>query len=207
MITFLLQHNNTRPHTSLKTLEYLVSLGWAVLPHSPYSLDLAPSDFQLLRPMKDGLHGEHFTSNDIIMTAVNQWVFSTGAGFYECSMQALAHCWRTCKANGGGCVEKWFIAENLPYQSFMLFVSVVVSMEINRKHYVQSNLWICVPRQLLLIHSGPGKPKDWTPIRLWWKGLSAETWDFLSFPLPLFSCSHWINVTTFKSPDQWKHRN
>jgi len=45
--TFLLQHNNARPHTSLKTVEHIVKLGWTVVPHPPYSPDLAPSDFHL----------------------------------------------------------------------------------------------------------------------------------------------------------------
>ena len=33
--TFLLQHDNARPHTSLKTVEHVVSLGWTVVPHPP----------------------------------------------------------------------------------------------------------------------------------------------------------------------------
>jgi len=71
--------------------------------------------------MKDGLHGEHFTSNDIIMTAVNQWVFTTGAGFYECSIQAHGHCWRKCIANGSDYVGKQnFVAQNLLYQIALL---------------------------------------------------------------------------------------
>ena len=36
------------------------------------------------------------------------WVTSSGAGFYECSQQALVHCWWKCIANGGDCVEKVF---------------------------------------------------------------------------------------------------
>ena len=43
------------------------------------------------------------------------------ADFYECSMQALVHCWRKCIANGGDYVEKLFIvAENLLYQIALL---------------------------------------------------------------------------------------
>jgi len=61
--TFLLQHN-ARSHTSLKTVEHIANLGWTVLPHPPYSPDLAPSDFHMFGPMKDGLHGQHFPSND-----------------------------------------------------------------------------------------------------------------------------------------------
>ena len=55
--TFLLQNDNARPHTSLKTVEHFANLGWTVLTHPPYSLDLAPSDFHLFGTMKDGLRG------------------------------------------------------------------------------------------------------------------------------------------------------
>jgi len=65
--TFLLQHDNARPHTSFKTVEHTVNLGWTVLPHPLYSRDLAPSDFNLFGPMKDGLHGQHFPSNDTVV--------------------------------------------------------------------------------------------------------------------------------------------
>ena len=43
--------------------------------------------------MKDGLRGQHFPSNDVIIRAVKQWTTSTGADFYECGMQALVHRW------------------------------------------------------------------------------------------------------------------
>ena len=105
--TFLLQHDNSRPHTSLKTVEHIANLGRTVLPHPPYSPDLAPSDFHLFGPQKDGLRG-HFASNNAVVQAVKQWATSAGADFYECSMQALVHCWQKCIANGGDYVEKWF---------------------------------------------------------------------------------------------------
>ena len=104
--TFLLQHDNARPHTSLKTVDHIVNLDWTVLPHPPYSPYLAPSDFHLFGPMKDGLHGQHFPSNDAVVWAVKQWATSTGADFYERSMQALVHRRRKCIANGGDYVEK-----------------------------------------------------------------------------------------------------
>jgi len=69
-------------------------------------LDLATSDYHLFRPMKDGLHGQNFPTNNAIIAAVKQWGTSTGIDFYECCMQAVAHCWQKCIANGGDCVEK-----------------------------------------------------------------------------------------------------
>ena len=44
--------------------------------------------------MKDGLHGQHFRSNDAVMRAVKQWAASAGADFYERGMQALVHRWQ-----------------------------------------------------------------------------------------------------------------
>jgi len=101
-----LQHDNARPHTSLKTVEHTVNLDWTVIPHPPYSPDVAPSDFHLFGPMKDGLCGQHFPSNDAIVRAVKQWATSTGADFYKRSMQALVHHWRKCIANVGYYVKK-----------------------------------------------------------------------------------------------------
>ena len=87
----LLQHDNARTHTSLKIAEHTVKLGWTVIPHPPYSPDLAPCDFHLFGPMKDGLCAQHFPSYDTVVRAVKQWATSAGADFYERGMQALVH--------------------------------------------------------------------------------------------------------------------
>jgi len=41
--------DNDRPHVSLTTRQKLLQFGWNVLPHPPYSHDIAPSDFHLFR--------------------------------------------------------------------------------------------------------------------------------------------------------------
>ena len=41
----------------------------------------------------------------------------------------------------------------------VLFVSVVACTEINKRHYLQSNLRIYGPRQVFFTQCGPGKPK------------------------------------------------
>ena len=81
-------------------MEHIVNLGWTVLPNPPYSPDLAPSDFHLFGPMKDGLRGQRFPSYDAVVPAVKQWATSAGAEFYERDMQALVRRWRKCIANG-----------------------------------------------------------------------------------------------------------
>jgi len=44
----LLQHDNARPHLSLKTLEAIIKFGWTMLPYPLDSSNLAPSDFHIL---------------------------------------------------------------------------------------------------------------------------------------------------------------
>ncbi|PNF14079.1 hypothetical protein B7P43_G02148 [Cryptotermes secundus] len=104
--TFRLQHDNARPHTSLVTTAHISKFGWTVLPHPPYSPDLAPSDFHLFGPMKDGLCGQHFPDNGAVIAAVRKCLASAGADFYGCGIQALVHRWQKCITNCGDYVEK-----------------------------------------------------------------------------------------------------
>ncbi|KAG5327210.1 MOS1T transposase, partial [Pseudoatta argentina] len=43
----ILLHDNARPHVAKPVKTYLETLKWEVLPHPPYSPDIAPSDFHL----------------------------------------------------------------------------------------------------------------------------------------------------------------
>ena len=43
----IFHQDNARPHTPLATRKKLLELGWEVIPHPPYSPDLAPSDYHL----------------------------------------------------------------------------------------------------------------------------------------------------------------
>ena len=49
---WFLHHNNAPAHTALSMTRYLPSLRWTVVPHPPYSPDLAPCDFFLFLTMK-----------------------------------------------------------------------------------------------------------------------------------------------------------
>jgi hypothetical protein len=52
-----LQHDNARPHTSAATSAAVDSSRFVVVPHPPYSPDLASSDFWLFRALKKHLKG------------------------------------------------------------------------------------------------------------------------------------------------------
>ena len=68
----LLQHDNARPHTSLKTLEIINCFGWTTISHPPYLPDLAPSDFHLFGLLKESLRGRYFSSDEKVKTAVRK---------------------------------------------------------------------------------------------------------------------------------------
>jgi len=61
-----LQHDNARPHVAKVVKTYLETLKWEVLPHPPYSSDVAPSDYYLFRSMAHGLADQHFWSYEEI---------------------------------------------------------------------------------------------------------------------------------------------
>ena len=43
----ILQHDKARPHVAKPVKTYLETLKWEVLPHPPYSPDIAPSDYYM----------------------------------------------------------------------------------------------------------------------------------------------------------------
>ena len=44
----IFQHDNARPHVAKVVKETLEALNWDVLPHPPYSPDIAPSEHSIL---------------------------------------------------------------------------------------------------------------------------------------------------------------
>ncbi|GBP37932.1 Mariner Mos1 transposase [Eumeta japonica] len=72
---FLL-HDNARPHVAKPVKTYLGTLKWDVLPHPPYSPDIAPSDYHLFRSMAHGLTDQKFTSYEDYQKWVDLWISS-----------------------------------------------------------------------------------------------------------------------------------
>lgn len=67
----ILQQNNARPHVTKVVKTYLETLKWEVLPHPPYSPDIAPSDYHLFRSMAHELADQHFRSHEEAYEIIN----------------------------------------------------------------------------------------------------------------------------------------
>ena len=52
----------------------ITTLKWEVLPHPPYSPDVTPSDYHLLRSMAHGLAHQHFRSFEEVKKWIDSWV-------------------------------------------------------------------------------------------------------------------------------------
>ena len=65
----LFYYHNAPAHSSAIATAKLVELRYELLPHPPYSPDLAPCDFFLFPNMKKWLGGKRFTSNEEVIAA------------------------------------------------------------------------------------------------------------------------------------------
>ena len=62
----ILQHDIARPHVAKSVKTYLETLQWELLPHSPCSPDIAPSDYYLFRSTTHVPADEQFRSYEDI---------------------------------------------------------------------------------------------------------------------------------------------
>lgn len=102
----IFHQDNAPAHTSAVAMSAIQSCGFEILPHPPYSPDLAPSDFHLFPKMKLELSGRRFTSNDDVIEAVEEYLQSKNSTFYEQGIRALQHRWTKCVGCRGDYVEK-----------------------------------------------------------------------------------------------------
>ena len=65
---------DSKSHTSQVAMTAATECGFEVLPHAPYSPDMAPSDFSLFPKLKSNLRGTQFGSNEGVITAVNEYL-------------------------------------------------------------------------------------------------------------------------------------
>jgi hypothetical protein len=93
-----------RAHCSRK-IDALETLKFEFLSHSPYSPNLAPSDFHFFPHLKMDLKRTHFTSDDEVKQAVTSWIKQRTEFFID-GMRKLVLRWEKCIERQGDYVEK-----------------------------------------------------------------------------------------------------
>ena len=78
----LLQHD-ARPHTSAATRDAIQRLDFSLLPHPPYSPDLAPGDFHLIPKLKEHLKGQHFSCDEEVKSALRKCFQKQNTDFFK----------------------------------------------------------------------------------------------------------------------------
>ena len=102
----LFHQDNAPAHTSVVAMATIHDCGFKLVPHPPYSPDLAPSDFHLFPQMKKTLAGRHSASDDDVIVAVEEFLESQTKTFFYTGIKGLQHRWSKCSANEGDYVEK-----------------------------------------------------------------------------------------------------
>lgn len=90
----LLLHDNATPHTAKKTKRHLASKGWEVLPHPPYSPDVAPTDFKLFRSLQNALRGKEFENEDEVRQFIADFFATKSSGFFVRGFSDLPKRWK-----------------------------------------------------------------------------------------------------------------
>ncbi|KAJ0169391.1 hypothetical protein K1T71_014978 [Dendrolimus kikuchii] len=92
----LFHQDNAPCHKSLATVAKLHELGFELLPHPPYSPDLAPSDYYLFADLKKMLQRKRFYSNEEVIAETNAYFEANNKSFYKKGIQMLEKRWTDC---------------------------------------------------------------------------------------------------------------
>lgn len=102
----LFHHDNAPAHSSAIATTKLVELRYEILPHPPYSPDLAPSDFYLFPNMKKWLGGRRFKTDLEVISETKSYFEGLGKDYYKEGIKKLEHRLTKCIALKGDYVEK-----------------------------------------------------------------------------------------------------
>ncbi|UYV80949.1 hypothetical protein LAZ67_19002257 [Cordylochernes scorpioides] len=91
---FFYHQDNAPSLRSLQAMDAIYDSGFELLPHAPYSPDLAPSDFDLFPHLKKSLSGIYFSSDEAVIDAVTSFFESLETPFFLEGIKALEHRWK-----------------------------------------------------------------------------------------------------------------
>ncbi|XP_054158390.1 histone-lysine N-methyltransferase SETMAR-like [Oppia nitens] len=90
----MFHQDNARPHVSNITRQKLETLEWEVMPHPPYSPDIAPSDYHLFRSLQHFLDGKRFNNKESVETAINDYLANKDEDFFSRGINQLPIRWQ-----------------------------------------------------------------------------------------------------------------
>ena len=102
----LFHHDNAPAHSSRIARHVLKDFRWELLPHPPYSPDLAPSDFFLFINLKEHLKGVYFNDTNEAKQAPKTWLKKWSADYFKNGIKGWEHRLDTCIDLDGDYVEK-----------------------------------------------------------------------------------------------------
>ena len=85
----LFQQDNAPVYKSMKTMVKSNDLRFELLPHPPYSRDLAPSDFYPSADLKYMLQGKRFSSDDEVIAATEAYFEAKDKSCYKKGIESL----------------------------------------------------------------------------------------------------------------------
>jgi histone-lysine N-methyltransferase SETMAR len=101
-----IHHDNAPAHRSAVVSDFLEENSIVLVPHPPYSPDLAPCDFWLFPILKDHLRGTHYTSRHALGSAISQCLSHIPQNDFAACFQQWKHRLEKCVELGGEYVER-----------------------------------------------------------------------------------------------------
>jgi histone-lysine N-methyltransferase SETMAR len=83
------------------TQQKIKELNWEILDHPPYSLDLAPSSYHLLRSLQNHLNNKKFERFEEVNDAILAYFEPKPRSFYKAGIEKLVTRWETVIASNG----------------------------------------------------------------------------------------------------------
>ena len=100
-----LHQDNARPHVAHLVMEFLSHRHVQVIPHPPYSPDLAPCDFYLYPTAKKQVKGRRFQTPEDAVTAVQGVLNSMSQNGFQDVFEKWQERWDKCIRLGGEYIE------------------------------------------------------------------------------------------------------
>ncbi|QQP58373.1 Putative mariner transposase [Caligus rogercresseyi] len=102
----IFHQDNARVHTCVVSMAKFYELRYELLPHPPYSPDLAPSDYFLFPNLKKWPAGKRFYSNNEIISQTNKYFEDLEKSYFLEGIKKLEKRWTKCIELKGDYVEK-----------------------------------------------------------------------------------------------------